>query len=50
MSETDLEIILAFLAAGVNALKLSVQKCQKLSKIYPKMTKIVLKMSKIIQI
>ena len=46
----DLQIIHAFLAAGVNALKLSVQKCQKLSKIGPKLTKIGPKMSKIIQI
>ena len=41
----DLEIILAFLAAGVNALKVSVQKCQKLSKTSPKLTKTGPKMS-----
>ena len=46
----DLQIIHSFLAAGVNALKISVQKCQKLSKIGPKLTKIGPKMSKIIQI
>ena len=50
----DLQIIHAFLAAGVNALKLSVQKCQKLSKIVKKigqkLTKIGPKMSEIIQI
>ena len=50
LSRADLQIIPAFLAAGVNALKLSVQKCQTLSKIGPKLTKIGPKMSKIIQI
>ena len=46
----DLEIIPAFLAAGVNVLKLSVQKCQYLSKIGQKFTKIGPKMTKIIHI
>ena len=41
-----LEIIPAFLAAGVNALKVSVQKCQKLSKIGKKFTKIGPKITK----
>ena len=48
--DADLSIIHTFLAAGVNALKLSVQKCQKFSKIGQKLTKIVPKMSEIIQI
>ena len=46
----DLQIIPAFLAAGVNALKLSVQKCKKLSKIGQKLSKIGPNMSKTIQI
>ena len=46
----DLQIIHSFLAAEVNALKISVQKCQKLSKIGQKLTKIGPKMSEIIQI
>ena len=46
----DLRIIHAFLAAGVNSLKLSVQKCHKFSKIGQKMTKKGPKMSKIIEI
>ena len=46
----DLQIIPVFLAAGVNALKLSVQKCQKLSKIGQELSKISPNMSKTIQI
>jgi len=46
----NLQIIPAFLAAGVNALKLSVQKCEKLSKICQILSKIGPKMLKIIQI
>ena len=42
----DLEIVLAFLAAGVHAIKLSVQKCKKLSKIGQKLSKIGQKLSK----
>ena len=57
ISMADLQIIHFFLAAGVNALKIYVQKCQKsykigqkLTKIDQKLTKIGPKMSKIIQI
>ena len=42
----DLEIIRAFLAGGVNALKLSAQKCQKLVKNLPKPVQKWLKSSK----
>ena len=45
----NLQIIPAFLAAGVNALKLSVQKCEKLSKICQILSKIGPKMLEIIQ-
>ena len=39
----------AFLAAGINALKLSVKKCQKMSKIGQKLSKIGPKMSIIME-